>query len=93
MTKFGFTKIGVPLKLGHQTSNFLTTHARHMNFSGLENITKRSNLTKFGGTGTKRNEGMSVRQGCQNSNFNHFCWTDEIFRVGKYEEKIKFDKI
>ena len=24
---------------------------------------------------------------------NHTCYTHEIFRVGKYEEKIKFDKI
>ena len=35
----------------------------------------------------------SLKQGCQNSNFNHLPWTDEIFRKGKYEEKIKFDKI
>ena len=25
--------------------------------------------------------------------FNHSCNTHEIFRVGKYENKIKFDKV
>ena len=28
----------------------------------------------------------------KNSNFNHLRWTDDIFRIGKYEEKIKFNK-
>ena len=25
--------------------------------------------------------------------FNHSCWAHEIFRICKYEEKIKFDEI
>ena len=41
----------------------------------------------------KENEGIFFKQGCHNSKFNHLCWTDEIFRIGKNEEKIKFDKI
>ena len=30
----GYQNVGVPLKRGHQNSKFLTTHARHMKFSG-----------------------------------------------------------
>ena len=41
--------MGVPLNRGQKNSNFLTTYARHMKFLELANITKRSNLTKFGG--------------------------------------------
>ena len=33
---------------------------------------------------------IRVKQGCQNSNLNHLCWTDEIFRINKYEGKITF---
>ena len=29
----------------------------------------------------------------KDSKFNHLHWTDEIFRIGENEEKIKFDKI
>ena len=39
-----------------------------------------------------QNEGIPLKQGRQNSKLNHAPWTDEIFRIGKYE-KIKFDKI
>ena len=31
---WGYQKEGVPLERGHQNSNFLTTYARHMKFSG-----------------------------------------------------------
>ena len=40
-----------------------------------------------------QNEGNYLKQGCQNSNLNRLCWSDEIFRIRKYEEKIEFDKI
>ena len=40
-----------------------------------------------------QNKEIPLKQGCQNSNFNHLLWTDEIFRIGKYEEKIKFGKV
>ena len=33
--------MGVTLKQGRQNSNFLTTHARHMKFSGYANMKKR----------------------------------------------------
>ena len=39
------------------------------------------------------NEGILFKQGPQNSKFNHLRCTDEIFRIGKNEEKIKFEKI
>ena len=59
---------------------------------------KRYNLTKFGGT--KRipkfcqiYEGIPLKQACQNSNFNHLRLADNFFRIGKYQLKIKFDKI
>ena len=39
---------GVPLKRGHQNSNFLTTHANHTKFSWQAKMKKRQNLTKFG---------------------------------------------
>ena len=45
------------------------------------------------GAGSDQNEGIPLKQGRQDSNFNHLRWTDENFRIGKYEEKIKFDKI
>ena len=41
--------MGVPLKRRLKNSNFLTTYARHIKFSEWANITKRSNLIKFGG--------------------------------------------
>ena len=34
-----------------------------------------------------------LKNGCKNSNFNHLRCIDEIFGLGKYEEKIKFDEI
>ena len=34
MTKFGGTKLGVPLKWGCQNLKFLSTHARQMKFLG-----------------------------------------------------------
>ena len=37
-------------------------------------------------------KGIPLKQGRQNSNFNHLRWTDEIFRKGKYEGEMKFDK-
>ena len=40
-----------------------------------------------------QNEGLLFKQGRQNSKFNHLRQTDEIFRIDKNEEKIKFDKI
>ena len=46
--------MGVPLKRDHQNSNFFTTHARHMKFSGYANTKKKYNLTKFGGTNMKK---------------------------------------
>ena len=45
------------------------------------------------GAGSDQNEGIPLKQGRQDSNFNHLRWTDENFRIGKYEGKIKFDKI
>ena len=45
-------------------------------------------VTKFGATKI----GIPLKQGHQNSNFNHLCWTDEIFKIGKGKEKIKFAK-
>ena len=33
-------RMGVPVKRGRQNSNFLTTHARNMQFSGLANMKK-----------------------------------------------------
>ena len=41
--------MGGTTQTGSKNSNFLTTYARHMKFSELANITKRSYLTKFGG--------------------------------------------
>ena len=35
---WGHRNGGVPLKRGRQNSNFLTTHARHIKFSGLANM-------------------------------------------------------
>ena len=47
-------------------------------------------MTKFGGTET----GGPPQTGPKKFQlFNHTCETHEIFRFGKYEEKIKFDKI
>ena len=30
-------------------------------------------------------KGSPLKQGRQNSKLNHLPWTDEIFRIGKYE--------
>ena len=57
---------GVPLKRGRLNPNFLTTRARHMKFSGLAKMKKRSNVTKFGDTKIK---GVPLKRGHQTSNF------------------------
>ena len=79
----------VPLKWGHHNSNFLTNHARHMKFSGWQICNYRQDKTKYGDTKKKG----PLKQGCQNSNFNHWRWTAKIVKIGKHEPKIKFDKI
>ena len=60
-----------------------------MEFSGYTNIEK----VKFDKVGGYQNEENPLKQGRQNSNFNHLRWTHEIFRIGKYEGKLKFDRI
>ena len=78
--------MGVPLKQSRQNSNLLITHARHMKFQDMQ-IWKKHKIWWY------QNEGILLKQGRQNSKFNHLCWIDEIFRIGKNKEKIKFDKI
>ena len=54
-------------------------------------ICKYEEKIKFDEIWGYQNEGILFKQGRQNSKFNPFCWTDEIFRINKM--KIKFDKI
>ena len=52
----------------------------HQNFR----IDKNKEKIKFDKIWGYQNEGISLKQGRINSNFNHLSWTDEIFRKGKY---------